>query len=202
MYVVRTIVRESRIEGNGRFADQAIPTGTIVYLYGHGEDFVPVERVGCDRETVMRCGIQNEAGEWLVTDDPINHACNSNLMPVFVDGIYFDVAVRDIEAGEEILLDYRMLYSSFERNEPCRCHTKGCARHILGGVNPTMDVPGKWFLNLSQAVKRIFDVPQPLFESEDPNAIRLTAALKALREPHLFRYVKHTLVSSKSPFGP
>jgi len=51
-----------------------------------------------------------------VTDGDANHSCDANILSLFVDGIYCDIAARDIQAGEEVTIDYGLFYSSFQWN--------------------------------------------------------------------------------------
>jgi len=41
MYIVKTNIQKSIIEGEGTFAGEFIPNGTIVYFYSTEEIFVP-----------------------------------------------------------------------------------------------------------------------------------------------------------------
>ena len=55
----------------------------------------------------------------------VNHSCHPNCEPIEADGRMFFFARRDIAAGDELTIDYR-LGNSNEREMPCHCGAKNC----------------------------------------------------------------------------
>ncbi|HUI40027.1 MAG TPA: SET domain-containing protein [Methanothrix sp.] len=199
MYIVRILKAKSKIEGYGVFAGEYIPKGTIVFFYGKGDSFVPKERFQSssedEKELFYKYGVEDEAGNWLVKEDDINHSCDSNILSLFVDGIYCDIAVKDINPGEEMTIDYGLFYSSFPWSEECRCNSPICRKIFGSGWGVNRETQDMWHSRILEAVARIFEVKQNLFSLEDENARALTTAMKSKRNPKIFPYVKFSLIS-------
>jgi uncharacterized protein len=62
----------------------------------------------------------------------INHSCTPNVAPDVRDGRVFFVSLRDIDAGDELLLDYKVHGDA--PLMPCRCGSAQC-RGYLNAVN-------------------------------------------------------------------
>lgn len=119
MIVVKTLVKESNIQGLGLFADEDISKGTPVWIYDARFDisFEPkeVERLdSIKKEFVMRYAyLSTSTGKYVLCADDgrfINHSSiDYNLENIAVEGELETrgVAVRDIMQGEEILVNYR-----------------------------------------------------------------------------------------------
>ena len=60
----------------------------------------------------------------------INHSCDPNCETEDEDGRIFVVALRDIEAGEELVYEYN-LYDSDEENQDCYCGAPRCRGTML-----------------------------------------------------------------------
>ncbi len=119
MLVVKTIVKQSSIEGFGLFATEKIPKGTSVWKYDPRFDlsFDPKEVETWDqlqKDLIVRYAyLSTDSGEYIYCADDarfMNHSSTKNNLDV----VPFDgepetrgVANRDIEAGEEILINYR-----------------------------------------------------------------------------------------------
>lgn len=112
MYVVKTGIHHSGIEGDGVFAGEFIPQGTIVYFYDDKNisissaelSFLPEK----EKNKIIKYGVQDEAGDWMLGEgaEKLNHSCDANVLSLFVDDLYCEIAVRDILEGEEITADY------------------------------------------------------------------------------------------------
>jgi len=199
MYAVKISRDASPIEGRGIFAEESIPGGTIVFFYSCEDRFIPkdVFRSSPDdrKEIFFRYGVEDEAGNWLVKEDCINHSCDASILSMFVDGIYCDIAVRDINIGEEITIDYGLFYSSFPWRMECNCNAIICRRSFGSGLPVDIATQELWYSKISGAIGRIFEVEQYLFEIDDENARALTAALKAKRNPKVYPFIKFSLIS-------
>lgn len=199
MYIVKILKEKSEIEGYGVFAGEFIPKGTIVFFYGKEDSFVSKERFQSSSEDqkkiFYRYGVQDETGNWLVKEDNINHSCDSNILSLFVDGIYCDIAVKDINPGEEITIDYGLFYSSFPWSMECRCNSPICRKIFGSGLTVDRETQNLWHSRILEAVARIFEVKQNLFTQEDENARALTTAVKSNQNPKIFPYVKFSLIS-------
>lgn len=202
MYIVKIFKKKSDIEGYGIFAGEFIPKGTIVFFYSEDDLFIPKERFRSssedERKIFYRYGVEDEAGNWLVKEDNINHSCDSNILSMFVDGIYCDIAVKDIDPGEEITIDYGLFYSSFPWSMKCKCNTSICRKIFGSGLPADAKTQNLWHLRILGAADRIFKVKQNLFSIEDENAKALTAAIKSKQNPRIFPYVKFSLITQSS----
>ena len=59
----------------------------------------------------------------------INHSCDPNADAVVIGGSLFIFALREIEPGEEITVDY---LNSFEQDQSvCQCLTASCRQRII-----------------------------------------------------------------------
>lgn len=131
----KTFVKESSIEGKGRFTSEDIKKGEIITIKaGH---IVHKDDLDKFREVIKHSEMQI-ADEFYViptseqeTENIItylNHSCDPN---IGIEGNVIVVAMRDIKSGEELCLDYAMIYnhdSSFE----CNCGSNVCRRTVKG----------------------------------------------------------------------
>jgi len=77
-------------------------------------------------------------------DDLVNHSCDPNAGLRFTDRGVFLVAVRAIEAGEEIAWDYSTTLRESNWHMICQCRSEGCRRVIgnFDGLDPDRQ---EWF---------------------------------------------------------
>jgi uncharacterized protein len=134
----------SAIHGRGMVASRAIPAGTRVIEYV-GEK---VSKAEADRRDAARVAQRSGGADGCVYlfelnarhdvdgDVPwntarfINHSCAANCEPQIVRGRIWIIALRDIEAGEELTYDYGFDYEQW-RDHPCRCGTPECVGFIV-----------------------------------------------------------------------
>lgn len=131
----RTEVRPSPIHGRGLFARRPIRRGEIVAIKGgHVLDRATLRRV---RAHIAASYIQIEDDHYLGAAAPaevrrnkiwLNHSCQPN---AGIRGQATFVAMRDVEAGEELTYDWAMEENSPARTR-CRCGAAAC-REILTG---------------------------------------------------------------------
>ncbi|MBS3141408.1 SET domain-containing protein-lysine N-methyltransferase [Candidatus Woesearchaeota archaeon] len=131
----KTEIKESKIEGRGLFAIKPIKKGEVIGIkWGH---IINLKKLN---------EILNEIGDtyFQINDDffiaPIskneikdsmmflNHSCNPN---AGIEGNIVFVAMRDINEGEEINIDYAMS-DSLEYELKCNCGNKNCRKIISG----------------------------------------------------------------------
>lgn len=60
----------------------------------------------------------------------MNHSCSPNCEALYVDDRIWYTALRDIEAGEELFIDYGYDLSHFLEH-PCRCGAPECPGYIV-----------------------------------------------------------------------
>lgn len=140
----RIEIRDSAIEGKGIFAVQHIPMGTRFNYVTEPIDHASVIMTGDEfrlyREECIKAGKQWDAvanGDGTHTvgtlpreADPSNygnHSCDPNIKP---EGDKL-VALRDINPGDEITIDYAQ-FSDKEWFMDCNCGASNCAGIVKG----------------------------------------------------------------------
>jgi len=131
----KTEYRASSIEGNGRFAKENIKKNEIVAIRsGHivnGLQLLENAKVinGSEHQIADNFYlvplIEKEFQEVMCY---LNHSCQAN---VGMQGNVVIVAMRDIVAGEELCLDYSMIFNNDMQFE-CRCGLKNCREIVTG----------------------------------------------------------------------
>lgn len=204
MYTIKSYKNKSRIDGNGLFAGEFIPKGTIVYYYGSGDTYLSKDEFQLlpknKKEQFYRYAVEDEAGNWLVTDGDANHSCDANILSLFVDNLYCDIAVKDISVGDEITIDYGLFFSSIPWSMECNCSSHLCRKTIVNGLPVDAKTQEMWLSRISEASNRIFDVKQKLFHIDDERARALTKSIKSKFNPVAFPFIKFSLISSSSVF--
>ena len=77
-------------------------------------------------------GLYSIPSEDLELWEPLNHSCEPNVW--YREGELALEAMKDIKAGEEILIDYCVLWSDEEMKFECDCGSRGC-RKIVNGLD-------------------------------------------------------------------
>lgn len=161
--------------GVGVFATRRIPKGTITWARDSLDIALPHFQVLAMPELPRRV-IQRYAWrageEWILCWDHgrfVNHACDANCLGLHPE---FEIALRDIEAGEQLTDDYRSL-GIFEDAFECLCGSPACT----GFVAP-QDTPGlraEWAVRYYGAVAQARRVAQPLLGYVDRSKLHAPA---------------------------
>lgn len=160
-----TELRLAREEiGLGVFATRDIPRGTVVWALDDLDQRLPpeqVSRLGRRYERILEhYAYLNAAGEHVLCWDLarwINHSCDANVLS---SGWEFDLAIRDIAAGQEITTDYGAL--NLARGFACRCGSPGCRRRVRPGDFEKL--AAMWDQRVREAFADLLCVPQPLWQ--------------------------------------
>ncbi len=130
---IRTQVKPSNIFGRGLFTAEAVSKGKIICCFTSGAQIITEEQylqgIRDEAHVIVRTGTRY-AGKYFTIgneDQPytfINHSLDPNLLCHC--GVV--IALRDLEAGEEMTLDYRTLidetdlgiYNDAKTGEPIR----------------------------------------------------------------------------------
>jgi hypothetical protein len=122
MLLVRTKLQPSLTHGFGVFAAVFIPKGTRVWEYREGFDHRVskefVEQLPEPAQSTLRHYSALWGGGYVISADDarfLNHSNTPNLQTFAEPDV--DVALRDIEVGEELLEDYR----EFDESERESC---------------------------------------------------------------------------------
>ncbi|KKU92276.1 MAG: Nuclear protein SET [Microgenomates group bacterium GW2011_GWA1_48_10] len=148
--------KTSKIEGKGLFALQKISKDEIVAVKGGHI---------VDRRAMDEIWKWNEDSELQIADDLyitplekseiggsmmyLNHSCEPN---VGLAGNIIFVAMRDIDSGEELTIDYAMIDGDEDDAMECRCGSRNCRKTIRGTDWKRKDLQEKykgyfsWFL--------------------------------------------------------
>lgn len=118
--------------GYASHANRRIAQGELLAMWGG--TIVTAEQLPSLPDRLRQLSIQVEESLYLVTmvvggGDYINHSCDPNA------GLYGQiglVALRDIEAGEEICFDYAMSDSSDYDEFECGCGASNCRGRVTG----------------------------------------------------------------------
>jgi SET domain-containing protein len=141
----RIQVRRSGVHGKGVYAQRPLAAGERVIEY-KGEVITWPEALRrhphdpsnpqhtfyfhIDDEHVIDGKDHGNAAKW------INHACAPNCESEVQDGRVFIHALRDIEPGEELFYDYRLVIderytAKLKKDYECRCGSPACRRTML-----------------------------------------------------------------------
>lgn len=149
-------------KGRGIFATSFIPKGTLTYV----KDALEIE-IGPDdprlydqrlNKIIETYSYIDEQGNRIISWDNakyINHCCQCNTMST---GYGFEIAICDIETGEEITDEYGMF--NFEYSLQVNCKKADC-RNIING-NDIDDYSNEWDQKVKSALRHFQEVRQPL----------------------------------------
>ena len=135
MVKIRVRVGPSRIAGQGLFAEQDIKQGTKIIRY-IGQKITQAESdrrlvagnvyiIGLDERYALDGSTRKNTARY------INHACDPNCQTEQFGQTIWIVAIRDIQAGEELTYNYGYKLND-EPPEPCHCGAQNCCGYILG----------------------------------------------------------------------
>lgn len=148
--------------GYGVFATKNIPEGTIVYIKDSLEISVsPTEYLLHNkemREVINKYSYIDENGHRIISWDfakYVNHCCNCNTIST---GYGFEIAIRDIAAGEQITDEYGIFNIEEEMNLVCN---EDCCRKKLTPSDFDLHYQS-WDEKIKVSLKKVFDIEQPL----------------------------------------
>jgi uncharacterized protein len=124
----------SAIDGLGGFAETDFACGAAIIEYC-GERITKAESLRrCEEGNGFIFALDDEFDlDGSVDTNParfLNHSCAPNCVTEFRDGRIWIVALRDINAGEEITFNYGYTLDEY-REHPCYCGAAICAGYIL-----------------------------------------------------------------------
>lgn len=122
-------VRSSAIHGRGCFTTQTIKKGTRLLEYtGRRLRREEANRLYNERPSTYLFGLAD--GHTVIDGvgmgSLVNHSCEPNCQAREEDGRLFYFSLRDIAAGEELTIDYKIGNSNPEREMPCHCDSRKC----------------------------------------------------------------------------
>ena len=173
--------------GYGTFATRFIPQGTITWVRDALDQvFSPAQFEAMSapyRSMLERYSYVDATGDRILCWDHarfVNHSCRATCL---APGFDFEIAVRDIQAGEQLTDDYGTLNTEIF---DCHCREPNCR----GVVRPhDIFVHGDaWDALLVEAFPAVARVPQPLWElvKEKDDVAEVLAGRMALPSCRLF----------------
>ncbi len=123
--------------GWGVFATRSIPRGTITWVLDSRDRRLDAAEVSALTPEEFRCCYQDGEGLWVLAADhgrSVNHSCDPNCVSGGEDG--FEIAIRDIRAGEQLTDDYGELqgYPPFD----CGCKSSLCRKTIAPAATSSL----------------------------------------------------------------
>lgn len=121
------VVKNSRIEGRGVFANCDFKKGEVVIKWN--TDIVLTDEEVKNLPKNEKKYISPFRGKYLLQQPParfVNHSCDPNTKVVDDSS---DMAIKNIKKGEEITSDYSIFFAPDEIME-CNCKSKKCKKII------------------------------------------------------------------------
>lgn len=147
--------------GYGIVATKLIPEGTITWVQDELDQVYTPEQVAemlpYTQEMIDKFTFRNSKGNYVMCWDTakyVNHSFNSNCISTPYD---FEIAVRDIQPGEELTDDYGYLNVS----EAFKAKDEGTARTTVY-PDDLLNFHKEWDDKLAASFKKLHKIPQPL----------------------------------------
>lgn len=148
--------------GTGVVATERIPRGSIVWVQDPLDRLLDPELVGrfprLLKAAVHNHGYFDREGRIVLCWDHaryINHSCEPNCLS---PGYGFELAIRDIEPGEQLTNDYLTL--NLVCDFTCACGHPSCRGEIHGA--DARDLVKKWDAQIAGALPAVAHLSQPL----------------------------------------
>ena len=149
--------------GYGVFATEFIPEGTIVYVKDSLELVVsPTDYLIHTEEmkdVIEKYSYMDEQGNRIVSWDfakYVNHCCNCNTIST---GYGFEIAIRDIQKGEQITDEYGIF--NLDKEMTLECGESNCRKKI--GPNDFDTYYQDWDTKIKHSITKLFEL-LPLIE--------------------------------------
>jgi SET domain-containing protein len=128
------IVRSSSLHGAGVYSTAPVKKGTRVLEYT-GPRLRSKACEGMYTDTEVTYLFAMDDGDTIIDGFGmaafVNHACDPNCETDQIDNRIWIIALRDIEAGEELTYDYNLFDGDPGELAPCYCGLKGCRRTMF-----------------------------------------------------------------------
>lgn len=123
-------VQKSKVNGVGLFVNENLKKGEIIAHIKGDKVLIRHFTPQISKKSVNWIGASRHT--WIITDDSlfrfINHSCEPN---VAIKGERTVYALRNLQAGEEIMMDYSLTETEKDWYlYPCNCRTATCRTKI------------------------------------------------------------------------
>lgn len=121
MFLIPTQVRQSPIHGVGVYTAAFVPTGTVVWDFTPGVDWILTDQEMASipepfQSRIRRFSYRDDSGDFVLCGDNARFM-NHSEQPNCDDKGSVTFAARDIRAGEELTCDYRSFDRDFSPEE-------------------------------------------------------------------------------------
>ncbi len=158
--------------GSGIFARKFIPAGTITYVIDELENFFDEAAYNKlspkFREIVEKYSTIDQFGIRMISWDIakyVNHSCDPNSIST---GYGFEIAIRDIQAGEEVTDEYGIFNWETEM-KLYGCGGDKCRRYLR--KTDFDNFYPEWDEKIKPAMEKLFSVKQPLLDYMDKETL-------------------------------
>jgi SET domain-containing protein len=128
------IVKSSSLHGAGVYTTAAVKKGTRVLEYT-GPRLTAKACDGMYSDTEVTYLFAMDDGDTIIDGFGmaafVNHTCDPNCETDQIDNRIWIIALRDIEAGEELTYDYNLFDGDAGEKAPCYCGLKRCRRTMF-----------------------------------------------------------------------
>jgi hypothetical protein len=149
--------------GYGLFATRLIPAGTITWVVDPLDQIISPDHLAGIPEPVygqaLKYSYVNGRGDRVLCWDHarfVNHSCSASCLS---PGFDFEIAVRDIQAGQELTDDYGSL--NLEEPFTCLCDSPNCRGRVLPD-DPVRNAAA-WDARVAAVFPMLQTVEQPLW---------------------------------------
>lgn len=149
--------------GYGVFATRVIPRGTITWVRDRLDQTLTAEAIErlppVYHDIVLKYSFVDARGRFVLCWDHaryMNHSCDPTCLSAGYD---FEIAIRDIAAGEELTDDYGSLNLDYAFQ--CQCGSPRCRREIR--PEDLLRFAAEWDRTVAGPFALIKSVPQPLW---------------------------------------
>lgn len=175
--------------GYGVFATENIKEGSIVYVKDSLEHIIsPTNYLMYDlemKDVIDKYSYIDEKGNRIVSWDfakYVNHSCLCNSIST---GYGFEIAIRDIQKGEQITDEYGIF--NLDMAMECSCGNPNCRKTIK--PNDFDTYYAEWDKKIRNSIMKMFEVEQPLMPFIDRDTRKELDALYV--NPESYKSVYH-----------
>jgi len=136
-----TQVKESAVHGLCRYATSKIKKDDVIFVAGgvaiNNQETTWYKGLLIDKDYVLDLPPNSEYEAY------VNHSCDPNC---YIDGQILFRALRDINEGEFITVDYGTFFLTKKNPiDPCKCGSNKCRGKVTGEDYKTLDLPLSWY---------------------------------------------------------
>ncbi|MGJ8666633.1 MAG: SET domain-containing protein [Patiriisocius sp.] len=168
--------------GHGVVATQFIPAGTITWVLDKLDREFTIEQFkefdDLYKEVLNTYSYRNSKGNYVLCWDHgrfVNHSFKSNCLSTAYD---FEIAIRDIQPGEQLTDDYGYL----NVDTPFRASEEGTKRKTVY-PDDLKNYHQKWDKSIAAVFPKIGDLQQPLFKLLSQETKNRIEAVNSKKEP-------------------